>query len=177
MKPQLPLGPMNPLTAPYAVAKGTLCDVGNVDVVFTLNGGTAPYKFDGVNVVGNTITKTVNLSLGTQTFTITDANTCTGSTTVSPGCATRFAGYCTSAGLYRFRMLQLKLKTRGTILRRYEYRLNGVGYMDNKHTYLAGLENQYNIYRSGSGHHNHELLQRPRLFETMGISIPEMPDG
>ena len=54
---------------------GILCNGGSTDVIVTATGGTAPYTGTG----------TFSQSAGTVTYTVTDANGCTSSTTVTLG--------------------------------------------------------------------------------------------
>lgn len=77
----IPLGPMIPLTAVVSATRGSLCGGGVVDVNISASGGTAPYKI-GTELLP--LSKTINLALGTQTFTITDANGCTTPAIISP---------------------------------------------------------------------------------------------
>ena len=71
----------------YASCPGVLCNGGTVDMGVTAFGGTPPYTGTGV----------FNVGAGTYTYTVTDANGCTSSGTLTVEEPTAFCGSISSS--------------------------------------------------------------------------------
>lgn len=76
------LGPMAPLTMELTPLT-SLCAKGTADVLLNVKGGTSSYFLNG-NAITDSVKLTIDLNLGSQLYTVTDANGCSATSTIGP---------------------------------------------------------------------------------------------